>query len=34
VVMLGAFKLRNGAPVMVNNQVTLSPSQTPAPQNR
>ena len=34
VVMLGAFKLRNGAPVMVNNQVTLSPSQTPTPQNR
>ena len=34
VVMLGAFKLRNGAPVMVNNQTTLSPSQTPNPQNR
>ncbi|MES1207514.1 MAG: efflux RND transporter periplasmic adaptor subunit [Pseudomonadota bacterium] len=34
VVMLGAFKLRNGAPVMVNNQNSLSPSQTPNPQNR
>ena len=34
VVMLGAFKLRNGAPVMVNNQTTLSPSQNPTPQNR
>jgi len=34
VVMLGAFKLRNGAPVMVNNQVTISPSQTPTPPNR
>ncbi|MEO7670438.1 MAG: efflux RND transporter periplasmic adaptor subunit, partial [Polyangia bacterium] len=35
VVMLGAFKLRNGAPVMVNNQTTkLSPSQTPTPPNR
>ena len=34
VVMLGAFKLRNGAPVMVNNQTTLSPSLTPTPQNR
>jgi membrane fusion protein (multidrug efflux system) len=34
IVMLGAFKLRNGAPVMVNNQTTLSPSQTPTPQNR
>ena len=34
VVMLGAFKLRNGAPVMVNNQTTLSPSLTPNPQNR
>ena len=34
VVMLGAFKLRNGAPVMVNNQTTISPSQTPTPQNR
>jgi len=34
VVMLGAFKLRNGAPVMVNNQIKLSPSQTPNPPNR
>jgi membrane fusion protein (multidrug efflux system) len=34
VVMLGAFKLRNGAPVMVNNQVTLLPSQAPTPPNR
>jgi membrane fusion protein (multidrug efflux system) len=34
VVMLGAFKLRNGAPVMVNNQTKLAPSQTPSPQNR
>jgi membrane fusion protein (multidrug efflux system) len=34
VVMLGAFKLRNGAPVTVNNQIKLSPSQTPTPQNR
>jgi membrane fusion protein (multidrug efflux system) len=34
VVMLGAFKLRNGAPVFVNNEIQLSPSQTPNPQNR
>jgi len=34
VVMLGAFKLRNGAPVIVNNSNTLSPSQTPTPANR
>jgi membrane fusion protein, multidrug efflux system len=34
VVMLGAFKLRNGAPVMVNNSIKLLPSQTPTPQNR
>jgi membrane fusion protein (multidrug efflux system) len=34
VVMLGAFKLRNGAPVFVNNEVQLSPSQTPNPPNR
>lgn len=34
VVSLGAFKLRNGAPVMVNNQLKLDPSQTPHPQNR
>jgi membrane fusion protein (multidrug efflux system) len=29
----GAFKLRNGAPVMVNNQVKLTPSLTPRPEN-
>jgi membrane fusion protein (multidrug efflux system) len=34
VVSQGAFKLRNGAPVMVNNEVKLDPSQTPKPQNR
>ena len=34
VVILGAFKLRNGAPVMVNNDIKLNPSQTPNPQNR
>jgi membrane fusion protein (multidrug efflux system) len=34
VVTLGAFKLRNGAPVFVNNEVQLQPSQTPNPQNR
>jgi membrane fusion protein (multidrug efflux system) len=34
VVMLGAFKLRNGASVVVNNEIQLSPSQTPNPQNR
>jgi membrane fusion protein (multidrug efflux system) len=34
VVTLGAFKLRNGAPVFVNNEIQLSPSQTPTPQNR
>jgi membrane fusion protein (multidrug efflux system) len=34
VVMLGAFKLRNGASVMVNNETKLSPSQTPSPLNR
>jgi membrane fusion protein (multidrug efflux system) len=34
VVALGAFKLRNGAPVFVNNEIQLSPSQTPNPQNR
>jgi membrane fusion protein (multidrug efflux system) len=34
VVTQGAFKLRNGAPVVVNNQVKLSPSQTPRPENR
>jgi membrane fusion protein, multidrug efflux system len=34
VVTQGAFKLRNGAPIVVNNQVKLSPSQTPRPENR
>jgi membrane fusion protein (multidrug efflux system) len=34
VVSLGAFKLRNGAPVMVNNELKLDSSQTPHPQNR
>ena len=34
VVTLGAFKLRNGAPVFVNNEIKLQPSQTPNPQNR
>jgi membrane fusion protein (multidrug efflux system) len=33
VVTQGAFKLRNGAPIMINNQVKLSPSQTPRPEN-
>lgn len=34
IVTLGAFKLRNGAPIMVNNEIQLAPSQTPNPQNR
>jgi membrane fusion protein, multidrug efflux system len=34
VVTQGTFKLRNGAPVMVNNQVKLTPSLTPRPENR
>ena len=34
VVMLGAFKLRNGAPVVVNNEVQLPLSPTPTPPNR
>lgn len=34
VVTQGAFKLRNGAPVFVNNEIQLQPSQTPSPQNR
>jgi membrane fusion protein (multidrug efflux system) len=34
VVILGAFKLRNNVPVMVNNSIKLAPSQTPHPQNR
>jgi membrane fusion protein (multidrug efflux system) len=34
VVTQGAFKLRNGVPVMVNNQLKLAPSLTPKPENR
>jgi membrane fusion protein, multidrug efflux system len=34
VVTQGAFKLRNGAPIMVNNQIKLKPSLTPNPENR
>jgi membrane fusion protein, multidrug efflux system len=34
VVTLGAFKLRNGAPIVVNNEIQLSPSLTPHPENR
>jgi membrane fusion protein (multidrug efflux system) len=34
VVMLGAFKLRNGAPIFVNNEIQLAPSQKPTPPNR
>ena len=34
VVTQGAFKLRNGAPVMVNNQLKLAPSLAPKPENR
>lgn len=34
VVTQGGFKLRNGAPIMVNNKVELPPSQTPRPENR
>jgi membrane fusion protein (multidrug efflux system) len=33
VVTQGGFKLRNGAPVFVNNRIKLSPSQTPRPEN-
>jgi membrane fusion protein (multidrug efflux system) len=34
VVSQGAFKLRNGAPIMINNQLKLTPSLTPRPENR
>jgi membrane fusion protein (multidrug efflux system) len=34
VVTEGAFKLRNGAPVIVNNQIKLTPSLAPRPENR
>ncbi|HEX3696306.1 MAG TPA: efflux RND transporter periplasmic adaptor subunit [Polyangia bacterium] len=33
VVTQGVFKLRNGAPIVVNNQLKLSPSETPRPEN-
>lgn len=33
VVTQGAFKLRNGAPIVVDNKVKLTPSQTPRPEN-
>jgi membrane fusion protein (multidrug efflux system) len=34
VVTAGAFKLRNGAPITVNNDVKPAPSVTPKPENR
>jgi len=34
VVTAGAFKLRNGAPVVVNNSVKLDPQRNPSPENR
>lgn len=34
IVTQGAFKLRNNAPVMVNNQLKLTPSLNPKPENR
>ena len=34
VVMLGAFKLRNGAPVFINNEVQITPLAAPHPENR
>lgn len=34
VVTQGAFKLHNGSPIIVNNQVTLTPSLHPQPENR
>jgi membrane fusion protein (multidrug efflux system) len=34
VVAQGAFKLRNGAPVMVNNSVKVEPQLAPRPENR
>jgi membrane fusion protein (multidrug efflux system) len=34
VVTQGAFKLRNGAPVVVNNQLKLKPELVPRPENR
>jgi membrane fusion protein (multidrug efflux system) len=34
IVVAGAFKLRNGAPVVVNNEVKLDPQLAPRPENR
>jgi membrane fusion protein (multidrug efflux system) len=34
VVVAGAFKLRNGAPVAINNDVKLDPQLSPKPENR
>jgi len=34
VVVIGAFKLRNGAPLIVNNEIQLPSSQAPNPENR
>ena len=34
VVVIGAFKLRNGASLIVNNEIQLPSSQTPNPENR
>ncbi len=34
VITQGAFKLRNGAPIVVNNEVKLEPKLAPRPQNR
>jgi membrane fusion protein (multidrug efflux system) len=34
IVAQGAFKLRNGAPVLVNNSVKVEPQLAPRPENR
>jgi len=34
VITAGAFKLRNGAPIVVNNEIKLEPQLSPHPQNR
>jgi membrane fusion protein (multidrug efflux system) len=34
IVTQGVFKLRNGAPIMINNQMKLKPSLNPRPENR
>jgi membrane fusion protein (multidrug efflux system) len=34
IVTAGAFKLRNGAGVVVNNDVKVEPKLAPTPQNR